>query len=298
MSTVMTSTIVIDGQTWNLSAPPLNIGVRLLDISYKYHEEHHPGLDDDWKVASEFWYGIFVNPTLFSVNLIGDFTSDELFTYNDALIEESVIEKTGRCIAQDEYAWGFSSLLLLTFCCYTSAFALALILLQTDVYWNSRHDRDHWSHSMYTDVLYIAEELKKTFGQNVEDHMESPKAFDKRVGSCKQGLRLDVRELPLSRWQEWRISRATKRANRKTKIALASATQSTLELRNLSSHHRGESDSKYHGLIGDDGAESSIEVVFRPDRRSTTGELEPSLAGRQTSTEGSVLEDSISEKAA
>lgn len=60
-----------------------------------------------------------------------------------------------------------------------------------------RHDRDHRSHSIYTDVLYLAEELKNTFGHNIEDHMQSPKTFEKRVERWKQGLRLDVRELPL-----------------------------------------------------------------------------------------------------
>jgi hypothetical protein len=44
----------------------------------------------------------------------------------------------------------------------------------------------------------------------------------------------------------------------------------------------------YDGLIGGDGAEPDFEVVYRLDRRSTSGELAPSPAGMQTSTEASV----------
>jgi hypothetical protein len=216
--------------------------------------------------------------------------------HNGTVLDEALIRKTSRCIAEDAYAWGFSSLLLLTFCCCTIAFAMALILLQTDVYWNSRHDRDHQFHSIYTDVLYLAEELKNTFGQNVEDHLHSPKAFDKKVGEWKQGLRLDVRDLPLSRWQEWRLSRATKRADRKAKIASATDHDSTLELHNLSSRKR-RSDTAYHGLIGGDG-ECNTEAVSKSDDRSSSEELTPSLGGRRTSTvnsfdDGAVLEGSV-----
>jgi hypothetical protein len=193
LDTVMTSTIVINGQARNLSAPPLNIKVRTY-VDYDFRVEPP---DDSWQSASEFWSNTGASPWQWFEWIVGQDSMDPLYTYNDVLIEEPTVEKTGRCIAEDAYSWGFSSLLLLTFCCYTIAFALALILLQTDIYWNSRHDRDHRSHSIYTDVLYLAEELKNTFGHNIEDHMQSPKTFEKRVERWKQSLRLDVRELPL-----------------------------------------------------------------------------------------------------
>lgn len=131
-------------------------------------------------------------------------------TSNGTGIDRDTIKRTSRCIADDAYSWGFSSLLLLTFCIYTILFALALMVLQTDVYWNSRHDRDHQYHSMYTDVLYLAKELKAIFGGDVKNHLQSPKAFSKRVQSYKGGLRLEVEDLELSRWQERKISRTTK----------------------------------------------------------------------------------------
>ena len=213
----MSSTITIDRQPLDV-APPLSVGLQ----QYIYTPDWLSGdLWQDWhgENARDFWaetstyhdaYNSLTNGTRHSVL--------EIYLQDDILLDEASIIKTGRCIADEAYSWGFSSLLMLTFCCYTIAFALALVLLQTDVYWNSRHDRDHQPHSIYTDVLYLAEELKKTFGHNVEDHLRSPKAFDKRVERWKQGLKLDVRELPLSKWQEWRQSWAAKRSNRKASI--------------------------------------------------------------------------------
>jgi hypothetical protein len=227
----MSSTITIDRQLLDV-APPLLVGLQ----KESYQPDWLSGdLWQDWHGDNtrDFWAETAVyqsydlplsNGTHHSVS--------EIYLHDEILLDEASIIKTSRCIADEAYSWGFSSLLLLTFCCYTIAFALALILLQTDVYWNSRHDREHQSHSIYTDVLYLAEEIKNTFGNNVEDHLRSPKAFDKKVEDWKQGLRLDVRELPPSRWQEWRQSRAAKRSVRKANVAPPNSDDTSLELRN------------------------------------------------------------------
>jgi hypothetical protein len=170
-----------------------------------------------------------------------------------------------------------------------------LILLQTDVYWNSRHNREHQSHSIYTDVLYLAEELKKTFGHNVEDHVRSPKVFDKKVEDWKQGLRLDVRKLPLSRWQKWRQSQASMHSHRKAKIAS--------ELLNMSPRDRERysavSVTMYDRLRAGWRAKSNIEATSRSNLGTTTSEeLVPSLAGAPVSTEGPLVEVSVHRDAA
>jgi hypothetical protein len=180
----MSSTITIDRQPLDV-APPLVVGLQQYINSPDWLDGD---LWQDWHGdnARDFW----AETSTYQVsNLLltdGSYISiSGLYMHDEILLDEASIIKTGRCIADDAYSWGFSSLLLLTFCCYTIAFALALIVLQTDVYWNSRHDRDHQSHSIYTDVLYLAEELKKTFGHNVEDHLRSPKSFDKKVEDWK-----------------------------------------------------------------------------------------------------------------
>jgi hypothetical protein len=299
------STITIDGHLWDLPGPLLTIGLTAgFDIpdwlSNKSFEDRDP------QNASEFWSGALAYSLDTMNSLSSDLDSDfgypeYMYMYNDTLVEKATIISKGQCVAEDAYSWGFSLSLLVIFWLYSIAVALALILLQTDVYWNSRHDRDHQFHSMYTDVLYLAEELKNTFGRDVQDHMQSPKAFDKKVGGWKQGLRLDVGELPLSRWQEWRLSRATKRANRKAKIAPTIISDSTLELRNLTSRNcrvSAISDTMYHGLVGAEGAASSFEAISRSERRSISAEQASPLRDMQESLEESGSERSVSENAA
>jgi hypothetical protein len=300
------STITISGTFWDLSDPPLKIGIRASSspgkpdwLSQEFGSRHP-------QKASDFWSGssAYASRAEITKQLDGSLFKpyQTVYMWNDTLLTNTTVIDNSRCIAEDAYSWGFSSLLLLTFCCYTFAFALALILLQTDVYWNSRNARNHQSHSIYTDVLYLAEELKTTFGQNVEDHMRSPKAFDKKVGEWKQGLRLDVSDMPLSRWQQRRLYLATKWAAWKAKISPPHATQSTAELHNMSSPAGGGSagfDTAYHGLIRGNG-ESNFEAVSRSDDRSSSEELAPSLGCRRTSTEnffrnGAALEGSVQE---
>lgn len=290
----MSSTVTIDRQTLDV-APPLVVG---LQQNTPRPDWLNGDLWHDWHGdnAKDFWAETITYQTS-SLPLLNksSISVSEVYMHDDILLDEASIIKTGRCIADEAYSWGFSSLLLLTFCCYTIAFALALILLQTDVYWNSRHDRDHQSHSIYADVLYLAEELKKTFGHNVEDHVRSPEAFDKRVEKWKQGLKLDVRELPLSRWQEWRQSQAAMHSHRKAKIAS--------ELRNMSPHDREKysavSVTMYDRLILGWRAKSNIEATSRSNLGTTmSGELVPSLAGSPVSTEGLVVEVSVHRDAA
>jgi hypothetical protein len=50
-------------------------------------------------------------------------------------------------------------------------------------------------------------------------------------------------------------------------------------------------------LIEGYGAESSFRAISRSDRGSTSGELVPSLAGTETSTDGSVRDDTVLEDA-
>jgi hypothetical protein len=256
----MSSTVTIDGQLLDV-APPLVVGLQTLGFRPDWLRGD---LWQDWHGdnARDFWAETSIEQGSELQLLNGSYISvSGIYMHDEILLDEASIIKTGRCIADEAYSWGFSSLLLLTFCCYIIAFALALIVLQTDVYWNSRHDRDHQSHSIYTDVLYLAEELKKTFGHNVEDHLRSPKSFDKKVEERKQGLRLDVRELLLSRWQEWRQSRAAKRSIRKANVAPPNSDDPSLELRNMAPRKLRKSavsDTAYHGLIGGDGAESNL----------------------------------------
>ena len=199
---IMFSGILIGETMMLMGRPPLSVGLRGQTESPSWLIQD-PEAGNHWTNVSDFWADARTDLTfpMRMQNGSSNFKAPT-FMHNETVLDEALIKQSGRCIAEDAYAWGFSSLLLLTFCCYTILFAASLILLQTDIYWNSGHDRNHQSYSIYTDVLYLAEELKTTFGQNVQDHMQSPRAFEQRVERRKQGLSLDVRDLPLSRWQE------------------------------------------------------------------------------------------------
>ena len=288
----MTSTIAISGHLWRLPAPPLKIGLRSSTTGPTIVLVNETILDGN---GGDIWSAF--NTIIFKnfYKFLDSDVAGPFYMFNETSLEEEALKKDGRCIAEDAYSWGFSSLLLLTFCSYTISFALALILLQTDVYWNSRSDRNHQSHSIYTDVLYLAEELKNTFGQNVEDHMQSSKAFDTRIGDWKQGLRLNISELPPSRWQEQRMPHATERAKREAKISF--------ELRDMSPHDRERysavSVTMYDRLMAGWRAKSNFEATSRSDVGNTTSEeLAPSLAGAPISTECPVVEDSVHRDAA
>lgn len=125
------------------------------------------------------------------------------YMYGNSLFNTTAVENGARCIVDDAYSWGFSSLLLLTFYCATMLFALGLILLQADIYWHSRHDYDHQAYSIYTDVLFLAEELKAAFGGDIKDSMRSPQLFRKQIERSGKGVRLEVSTLPLSRAREY-----------------------------------------------------------------------------------------------
>lgn len=200
----MTSTIFLNGSLLQLPAPPLTISLAISrpDRAFPLH------FNANYQNASAF----FLNHT--SVRMERGLTptngstdlQPNLYLRNNALFNETYIKDSGRCVAEDAaYSWGFSSLLLLTFCIYTILFASTLILLQTDVYWNSRADHNHQSHSLYTDLLYLAEELKSAYGSALKDELNSPKALSRKVDEGKQGSRLEVSELPHSRGQMWRF---------------------------------------------------------------------------------------------
>jgi hypothetical protein len=267
----MTSTITIAGQLWELPAPPLEVGLA------GYMVGQFGGRNSSTtKTSMDYWARSEQDespPVLSGNNRFA--VLNTAYWNNGTAYDEDTVKRTGRCISEDAYSWGFSSLLLLTFCCFTIASALALILLQTDVYWNSRSDRFHQSHSLYTDVLYLAEELKASFGGNVKDNSHSPKAFGKEVERQKQGLRLEVDGLPLSRWQDWKLTRAAKAATRKGRAAPEYADSLAHELCRLSSRDGDQlaaSSTEYKALTSTVRSESQLEAAVSPDRSSTVGQ--------------------------
>lgn len=178
----MTSNFTVDGERWELDAPPL-------DIAYAYRVAFYSSSRANYgDVVSDILYeemnasGLWANEAISDQATIyrSSFysTTDpagrdrpfdpQLYVYDGESFSESHIRDTGRCIADDNYSWGFSSLLLFIFCCYTLLFSITLILLQADVYHNSRSAREVKPHSIYRDILFLANELRAKFGQDAE----------------------------------------------------------------------------------------------------------------------------------
>lgn len=227
----VTSNITIDGKLWELPAPPLTLGL----ATWIYNSPRHdPATTLDNSI--DFWAEATTFPYLGTFNFNDQQSSNiDVYWNNGTVLDARTIQHTGRCVSDDAYQWGFSSLLPLTFCSATIAFAVVLLLLQIDIYWNSRSNRSHQSHSLYADALYLAEELKAAFSRALKDTAPSPEALRRKVERRKQGLRLDVDELPMSRWQERRLSRAASRAAaRMEPTAMKSTGSLTRELSALS----------------------------------------------------------------
>lgn len=197
----MTSTIAIEGSPIKVLTPPLEIRLQSNGIVDAVN------LTQQHETAKDYWKGIAAGiPDPFSSYMwtIEHAMNNLLIAHpsyltNNVLYSEEQILDTGRCIADEAYLWGFSSLLLLTFCASTMMFAITMIGLQTDVYWNSRHDRQHQSHSIYADVITIVKALKAVLGEDVMQLLKSPKELEESVEGRKHGVRHQIDELPPSR---------------------------------------------------------------------------------------------------
>lgn len=222
----MASNITILGTHHALSAPPLDIlfSHEFGSESFSQSKSTGPPNITDGMTADEFWSKGSFNHSWYQLS---DFQGNKstVGLLGGSAYTESFVKETGICIASEAYSWGFSSLLLLTFCVYTLCFATALITLQTEVYRHSRLDREHQSHSIYADILTIAEALKSIPEYNLQDLLQSPKALDEKLGGRKHGVRFDVRGLPLARSDEkWALR------EEKLRDESASQTQGETEL--------------------------------------------------------------------
>lgn len=201
----MTSNFTVDGEQWELDAPPLNIAYAYRVSFYSYSGSSRDNYSDfvskilyEELNASGLWANeaIFARATTYRSSLYS--TTDpagrdrlfdpQLYVYDGQSFNESHIRDTGRCIADDNYSCGFSSLLLFIFCCCTLLFSLTLILLQADVYRNSRSAREVKPHSIYMDILFLANELRARFGQDAE--FQPVESLGKQIDSRKNGRTL------------------------------------------------------------------------------------------------------------
>lgn len=197
----MTSKIAISGKRWDLPAPPLNVTWYRRILFNTTALTKIVNSSTEIRNASAYWKAVDGRTYLIGDDYYSTINDTygvyaEQYVSNGAYFNESTIKQTSRCIADDKYSWGFSSLLLLTFCICTMLFAIGLILLQTDVYWNSILDRNYQGHDIYRDVLFLANELKRMTGSETT-------GLKRAAESCKSGITVQADDPRPSRSQQW-----------------------------------------------------------------------------------------------
>lgn len=128
--------------------------------------------------------------------------SSPVWAWKGRKVDIDQLNNASRCVAADQYSWGFSASLLLTFCVWTIIYALLLLSLETEVYLFSRSQRRSRPYSTYQDVLSIAAALTARFGDNILDL--PPKELDKMINRHKGSIRLQLGECPPSRVETMR----------------------------------------------------------------------------------------------
>ena len=133
------------------------------------------------------------------------------FAYGNVSYSAGQVESQGKCLPTDGYIWGFSSLMLFTFCMITIVVALFLIALHYDAYLNSAADRYKLSISPYRDVQDLAEELRAHYGATETADMPS-KELDKAMSKDPVATGLETQTLHRSRRTQWKQAKASKKA--------------------------------------------------------------------------------------
>jgi hypothetical protein len=108
----------------------------------------------------------------------------------------------GICLPSKEYVWGFSSLMLFTFCMLTVVILLLLIILHYDAYSNSMADRYKLRISPYRDILDLAEELRVHYGE-AEVALMPAAELDKAMRKDPATTRLETATLHKTRATRW-----------------------------------------------------------------------------------------------
>jgi len=159
-------------------------------------------------------YNLTNKPLSFAPNPLpsqGGYAGNLKLAYNNESFPVSRVEETGVCLPANEYIWGFSSLLLLTFCILTGIVALLLITLHYEAHFNSAADRYKLSLSPYRDLLDFAEEIRAHYGSTEAAQMSAAE-LDKAMSEDPVAAGLETGDLHRSRRAWGKQRRALRRS--------------------------------------------------------------------------------------
>ncbi|KAK5713342.1 hypothetical protein LTR17_017652 [Elasticomyces elasticus] len=109
----------------------------------------------------------------------------------------SYLRENTKCLPTADYEWGFSSLLLFTFCLASILFLIVLQSMAWLVYNHSRSDRLQHPINVYQDAFDIVQELKDHYGEEVDTA-----GIKEKVRKEGASMSLDLDGLPQSRHTE------------------------------------------------------------------------------------------------
>ncbi|KJY01019.1 hypothetical protein TI39_contig305g00001 [Zymoseptoria brevis] len=110
---------------------------------------------------------------------------------NGKILDEHWLQKLFRCQTLETYQWGFSSLLLFTFCMATTIFLTVLLTLNLDIYLNSQVNRMHQDFSLHRDILDYAGEVQAEVDRDKADSMPS-EVLESSMGSLSAEARVSA----------------------------------------------------------------------------------------------------------
>ncbi|KAI7202734.1 hypothetical protein KC316_g1783 [Hortaea werneckii] len=138
----------------------------------------------------------------------------------------------GNCLPSKDYVWGFSSLMLFTFCMLTILILLLLIVLHYDAYCNSMADQYKLRISAFRDVLDLAEELRAHYGEAEVASMSAPE-LDNSMQTDPAMIGLETASLHKARAARWKQGslrlRVPKWAKRRRASGVAGSSTSDAE---------------------------------------------------------------------
>ena len=121
----------------------------------------------------------------------------QYFSTGDKLVTGSYINSNSSCQPSGTYVWGFSFLMLFTFCVLTIIFTFVLSCVYADTYWNSKADLYEHPASIYRDILDLAREIKHILGEDGDNL--STKELNQKIERNTTSVQLETDALLPSR---------------------------------------------------------------------------------------------------
>ena len=122
------------------------------------------------------------------------------------MMDPNWFKNNSQCQVQKDYQWGFSSLLLFTFCIASIIYASVLAALHIDIWFSSQTNQSPVDFHLYRDILDFASEIQS----NLEDAGMKKEAdipandLAKVVDADSSGMSVSAYDYPSSRAQTWR----------------------------------------------------------------------------------------------